>query len=746
MSQSLIGTWQEYFSFYYINDITASEKQIFVASEFAIFTIDKTDKNIEKLSKINGLSDVGITQIEFYAPKNTLAVVYQNGNIDLIQDNKIYNLPDIKNKTTLTNKLVNNLVFKDDNLFLSMNFGIVKIDLIKKEITDTYIIGQEANYIAVYELIYDDKYFYAATSDGIYQAEINSPYLIDYRYWTLLNMNPYYEGEVRDIIKIDDSFFILYYDIAKNTIALMKYLNNSWQIIRNDLPATTYMFLNNNNIVLKANNVIFYNKDGQKTREIVNIFNENYYTATSSYVDADGKVMIGTNDAGFIMEETKDNFKQYIPNCPDRTFGEIHVEQDRLIVVGGAKSIRNANTWTIAQYSILQDDKWTTYKKHKISDFLSIEVDADDKNHLFLGGWHYGIFEYQDNTIINTFTEQNSVISSYLGYDELVRNTGLKYDTDKNLWMLFNSPNPLVVMKNDRTWESFNFDNSIVNKHTLGPLINILNYKCFAVETQSVMFFDDNNTISDPADDRYNQVFLIDDEGNSIGTSFHAIAIDKDENIWVGTNDGIAVLHDTKNCFDTDYRASRAKITGIVNDSLFTNYLLQGQLVTSIAVDGANRKWFGTLYAGVFLMSEDASVEILHFDMKNSPLPSNSILNITCDPWTGKVYFGTDKGVVSYQSDAIEGKEDFEDIYVYPNPVYKEHEGEIIIKGTQEKTNVKITDIAGNIVFETTSLGGQAIWDGKNFAGQKVATGVYLIFCTNEDASQTKITKLLFFN
>jgi hypothetical protein len=163
-------------------------------------------------------------------------------------------------------------------------------------------------------------------------------------------------------------------------------------------------------------------------------------------------------------------------------------------------------------------------------------------------------------------------------------------------------------------------------------------------------------------------------------------------------------------------------------------------------VDGANRKWVGTSKAGVFLFSEDGLETIHHFTTENSPLLSNKIFEIAIDGKKGTVYFGTEGGLISYKSTAIDGKDDFGDVYVYPNPVREDYQGEIVVTGLVGNVNVKITDINGNIVFETTALGGQAIWDGRTFSGNRVRTGVYMIFCTNEDGSQTHITKLLVIN
>ena len=145
-------------------------------------------------------------------------------------------------------------------------------------------------------------------------------------------------------------------------------------------------------------------------------------------------------------------------------------------------------------------------------------------------------------------------------------------------------------------------------------------------------------------------------------------------------------------------------------------------------------------------MSADGTEQILNFNEDNSPLLSNFILAITIDQKTGDVYFGTNKGIISYRSDAIEGEGGCSDVLVYPNPVRENYDGPIAIKGLVPNGNVKITDVSGNLVYETTANGTQAIWYGKNFEGRKAQTGVYLVFSSDSDGSNTCVTKLLFIN
>ncbi len=225
---------------------------------------------------------------------------------------------------------------------------------------------------------------------------------------------------------------------------------------------------------------------------------------------------------------------------------------------------------------------------------------------------------------------------------------------------------------------------------------------------------------------------------------YFSIAEDHEGAIWIGTSTGVAVYNSPSRIWNSDsFYAIQPSVD--INDG---NYhpLLETETITSIAVDGANRKWIGTKNSGVYLVSENGEQEILHFTNENSPLFSNSITAIGINQLSGEVFIGTDKGLISYMGDATGGKPAFENVYVYPNPVRETYDGPVTVSGLLENTDIKITDISGNLVYHTTSLGGQAIWNGKSLNGNRVKTGVYLVFCSDEFGEQTHITKLLFIN
>src|SRR5690606_37184728 len=99
--------------------------------------------------------------------------------------------------------------------------------------------------------------------------------------------------------------------------------------------------------------------------------------------------------------------------------------------------------------------------------------------------------------------------------------------------------------------------------------------------------------------------------------------------------------------------------------------------------------------------------------------------------------------MVSYLGNSTAGEDDLNNVYVYPNPVRPEFAGDVTISGLMDKVNLKITDIEGNLVYETTSQGGTVTWDTKAFGNYKVASGVYMIFISSDDGTKTKVKKVM---
>ena len=351
--------------------------------------------------------------------------------------------------------------------------------------------------------------------------------------------------------------------------------------------------------------------------------------------------------------------------------------------------------------------------------------------------------------LFRSLIRSNSSLESITSDEYLIKIGGLAFDKSGNLWVAnSHAENPFSVKLTNGTWYRFPYK-SYVNNVLVGDIVVTRNNHKWVILPRAsgggLFVFDEKGTYTNFSDDKYKKISIADQNGTPISNDVYSIAEDHDGQIWVGTNKGVVVYYNPENVFTgANFYAQQIKVPNEIQGQ--ANYLLETETVTAIAIDGANRKWIGTQNAGVFLMSPDGITQIHHFNTDNSPLLSNNILSIAIDGKSGEVFFGTANGIISYRSTATEGAEEFDEVLVFPNPVKPGYEGLITIKGLITNANVKITDITGNLVFETRAEGGQAIWNGKNLSGEKVHTGVYLVFSTNEDGSKSNVTKLMLVN
>ena len=380
-------------------------------------------------------------------------------------------------------------------------------------------------------------------------------------------------------------------------------------------------------------------------------------------------------------------------------------------------------------------------------DIVNIVVDPRDPEHVFMGSWGAGVIEFQGNQFVRRYDQFNSSLQTALPsdpYPHFVRIGGMSFDSKYNLWVT-NSlvGEPLSVFKADGSWESFELE-GVQSNYDVGNIVLAEN------EDQWIMLprFGRDLYVRKADGSEGRRLTVTSYFNNGTTESFkrmpdvYALAVDRDGAIWVGTSAGIAVYFSPEEIWDNDpYYASQP---GLDLDDGIYHPLLESEMVTAITVDGANQKWIGTKNSGVFLVSEDGQQEIEHFDESNSPLLSNSVTTIAVNDKTGEVFFGTPEGIISYRGTATAGTEAYADVYAFPNPVRETYQGDIVITGLMEDTDVKITDISGNLVHKTTSLGGQAVWDGKNLNGNRVSTGVYMVFGNDKTGEKTFTTKILF--
>jgi hypothetical protein len=765
-AQLAIGQWREHLSYKKGVAIAQSDDKIYCASKSGLFQLNKSDYAIDRLSKISGLSDINISSLRYSFEYKTLIITYQNANIDLlIGGNSIYNISDIKRKIINAKKTINNIYCRKNVAYLSCGFGIVVLDLDKKEITDTYYLGKNSGYLNIRSLTSDDTYLFAATDSGIYRADLNAPNLADYNSWYKLPGIP--DGIYNSIANINGkiytnrSEFLSPPNFFWNRDTIYCFNNNTWtkpipDSVYSNAPLKSIEVYNNQLVISFAGSIDFYTENGKLTNRL-----GSFTTSPPLIVEPQQAIIdlanekttwIVDNQNGLIKNyDTWGGTVSFLPDGPNTSeaYSLLMNKEDLWVTRGEAGSIW-IGVYNRAEAYKFSNEVWSKITRDEIleldslRDVVSIAIDPSDKEHLFMSTLGKGVAEIKNNKQINLLNETNSALQSRGDASfHWVGSFSMTYDKDENLWMTnCYAINPLVVRKKDGTWQSFNFGGLVTTPTVAQLVINQYNQKWMQLPRGGGMIVYDENGTWATGDDKIKKLSVGVGKGNLPSNEVICITEDKNSEMWIGTDKGLTVFYCAENIFSSQCDAQQIYI----QQDGHTQILLETEVVTAIVVDGANRKWIGTQNSGVYLMSADGTNELLHFTSDNSPLLSNEILSIAINSKTGEVFFATNEGIISYKSDATEGNEDYTNAYVFPNPVKPEYEGPIAITGLVENVNVKITDISGALVYETKALGGQAIWYGKNFKGEKSKSGVYMVFCSNEDGSQTFVTKILLIN
>jgi hypothetical protein len=411
-----------------------------------------------------------------------------------------------------------------------------------------------------------------------------------------------------------------------------------------------------------------------------------------------------------------------------------------ILSAGGADKSWNSMKRSF-QVSIHENNQFINIVSGTIADAMRSLIDPGNSSRFFISSWGDGLFEYENNTLVKHYDSSNSPLQNSGTAGTGIKVCGLAMDKKKNLWITqTNVTGSIKILKADGSWLVYPVT---IDAPVIGDIISTVNGQKWIILPggHGLFIIDDNNTPDVSGDDRTRKLIITDSDNNVIHSVFSA-AEDLEGNIWIGTDQGPVIYYNTSQVFEDNLKGYRIKVPR--NDgSGFADYMLGTESITSISVDGANRKWLGTKSSGAYLLSADGTVVIKNYNAQNSPMFSDSIASVAIDNITGEVWFGTSEGVLSVREIATSGAQSFSDVYSFPNPVREDYSGIVTITGLIKDTGIKITDISGNLVYETVSEGGQASWDLSTYNGRRVTTGVYLVFCSNNDGSKSCVTKIL---
>ena len=754
-SQARVGEWTNYQSYRSASKLADAGDLIYCAGNGGLFTFNKTDNSVQKLSSINGLSDVGIEALGYGKENDAVLIAYKNSNIDLVFGRDIYNLSDIKRKQILGNKTINKVMFEGSLAYLSCGFGIVVINTEKKEIKDTWYIAEGGAHLNVYDLVSDGTYFYAATAEGIYRAPVSEPNLQDYSNWQRLTTVPHADGRFTQIENFNGKI-IACYSPASGNDELYRLDNGNWTKVFPEISKVYDMtaVLNDRIIISNDGDVYIFAENGTVNEKIYQYdfgnLQSNGIDPRAAMQSQDGTYWVADNQYGLVRKKG-DAYEQVSPAGPvDNKIFSLTASEGNLWIASGGRDAAWGNIWNHARFQRKDNEgKWSVFDQEKypamtrFRDIVYVASDPNDPGHVFAASWGGGIFEFNGNELVKQHSLGNSSLESSIpGNDEYVRVGGMAFDRDGTLWVANGGGSKVLSSYKNGTWQSHSIPD-LANRYFLGNLIVTEDGDKWIIVPRS----NDLYVVKGENEARQwqrNVAYFTNgtDETYLPMHDVYSIALDRNGAVWVGSAGGVAVYDDPSQIWKST--SEYARQPGLeLGDGIY-HPLLASETVTAIAVDGGNRKWCGTKSNGVFLISENGEKELEHFTIDNSPLLSNEITSIAIDDQSGEVFLGTSEGLISYMGVATEPEKAYTNVYVFPNPVRETYHGPIVITGLMENTDVKITDISGNLVFHGTSFGGQASWDGKNRNGNRCQTGVYLVFLNNKSGEETFVTKLLF--
>ena len=736
-------SWQGYFSYNEIKDVSEAANAVFAASENALFSKNVTTNLIKTTNTIDGLSGQTISSLYHSTTFNKTIVGYENGLILVINqaDGTILNVVDIINKQLPANlKKINHFMEFEGIAYVSCDFGIVQFNIATMLFGDTYFIGDNGAEIIVNQTTVFNGFIYAATNNGIRRAAIANENRIDFNQWTTVAAGNWsgITAFGTDLYAVDS-----FGNVQKLSTTSSSFTGFTQLPQRSvDMRATTDYL-----ILTTLNSIYIYSNQMVLVRQInTNQIPESNLGFTCATILGDA-VFIGTKENGLITTSLASavTFENSTPIGPARNnIFSLQVTPNVLWAVYGDYTA-GYNPYPLDSYGIskFNEKGWLNIPYQKVlgaQSMTRITVNPSNENEVYASSFFSGLLKIENDEPKILYNQTNSGLESltFVGPDYVdIRVNGSAFDKSGNLWVTNSRiKNGLKVLKPGGQWQSYAMDNildSAIDNNFGTMAIDKNGTKWLSTSEDGVIGFNETNN-------KFKKITSGPDTGNLPISNVRVVAVDNRNQLWIGTTKGLRVLPNVSS-FQSEEQMTANPII-ILEDNLAQELLFE-QFITDIAVDGANNKWIGTADSGLFLVSPNGQETKYHFTINNSPLPSNVINDIGINSATGEVFIATAKGMVSFKGVSTAANDDLSNAYVYPNPVRPEYQGTVKIAGLLDRANVKITDIGGNLVYETTSEGGTIEWDTTAFGKYKVASGVYMIFISAQDGVETKVKKVM---
>lgn len=737
-AQPPIGNWREHLT--YKNTIQVIKgDQIYCATSTNFFSIDSKSEATH-YSKINGLSETGVRCIGWDAATQQIIVAYNNSNIDVIKGGIVKNISDIKHSTIAANKTIYQIFCNNGLTYLSTGLGIIVLDCNRYEIKDTWVIGSNGLYSKVNGFTTNGINYFAAMDEGLKTISTSTNNPANFANWTNISgSNGLSSGAVQNVVYCNQKI------VVQKNDSLFILNGNVWNYLWNENGSSM------NNVSVSENKLLVCLQNNIAAKVIqLNTNGTIEKTITQTGVITNPKSALTDNNIIWVadfstgLSNVSNTVQSYSPNGPmGIATGQLLFNKLNLFVAAG--TVNSSWQYQLNKNGIYTfiDNSWDNigyYNKpilDSVLDFITLANDPYDES-LWAGSFGGGLVNINNNSF-KIFKQYNSSLQTPPYDAKSCRISGLTFDNIGNLWISnYGAAKNLSVRKTDGSFKAFSIPSS-TPENAIGQIVadDFNQIWMILPKSNQVYCYNYGNSIDATNDDQWklfqNGIGL----GNLPGSAVLCLAKDKNSFIWIGTDNGMGVVQCTANVFQ-----NCDAVWPVVKQDQYAGYLLMGEKVQAIAIDGANRKWVGTKN-GVWLISAEGDAVIQHFNADNSPLLDNDVNNITINPDTGEVFFSTAMGICSFRSTATEGGSSNSNVLVFPNPVPPGYNGTIAIRGLVDNAWVKVAEPNGRLIFQTRALGGQAIWNGRNYKGEKIASGVYLVLVTDDTNTEHLVTKII---
>lgn len=693
-----LGTWRNHFSYQQARLLAAGDDRIFCAVENGIFFVNLEDNSINKLSKLDGLSDAGVTAMVYDAGQHMLLIGYASGLVDLVTEEEVFTVREIHNTALIGSKRINDIVTDAGKAFIASGFGVIVISLETKEIIENYrSIGYAGNDVTVEELAVIDGKLFARTEEFILSGSLQDN-LQDFNNW--VHYDETIDHEYRNFASLGDRIYAV---TNQKDISYLE--NGAWTSMGWSSDISIQQLLANNGVLYALTEKAIYTlEEGELS--LFHTFSANDRADAFLYDDgfwiADAKVGL--------LDPAEQPVSPAGPLTDNIT--RIRFINGQVFALHGPEPSFYSGTIDSLGYSYFNNSSWQSFE---IPGFYNLTDVSSYQDQLFFASAGFGLYNQTVDQILDSTI---SVIA----------------DSKENLGTII----PELSASDLLYFISYN---SRISLYTLDAERQITPYSEAFVDTDKPESIDISEESTLWLRDSYggavalnlpNDEFRRIDENDGLPSgAIQDIQIDLEDEAWIATTAGPVVFPDASFVFD-QFNATQP---------IFENReLFEGEAVSALAVDGGNRIWMSTVN-GITLFSQNFSEQIAHFNTDNSPLPSNDIQEFAYNPVNGEMYILTSKGLVSYRTGSSKG-DDHSSVSIFPNPVRPGYSGLVGITGVVRDASVKITDIHGKLIRQLTANGGTASWDLLDYNRNEVQSGIYVIFSSSADGEDTYIGKL----